>query len=395
MSRSILFLTLLLPLFIKAQTIKTSVLVIGNGDAAYAAALQASKSGVETIILSQEKSKNLAEFGTNMPVAIKNMYTEIQTKKIAYQEFIKLAPKKPEKNKPLKAKIDSAKFLNVMDNLNYTAIKRSGSAWELKLSDAKTLRAKVLILADKDDLLISSLKISPLSAPKINALNYQENLYRTTVAAVNNENAQYLSFYDLLNPSQDNLIFIEKNNIAIGQAAGATAAYAAFFNTKTSEANLKLIQGELLKYKLSLMPLADVALSDPNWMAMQKIGITGIIKAAIKNNTAYFEPEKEVSYQEIKQPIKDYFYKAQIWFDDHQDSPINLENTIALACYVGNKSLDATTEAIKKNWEKSYQFKSPFDLKKTLTRREFSAIISDYLAPFENIKVDKNGRIIR
>ena len=84
-------------------------------------------------------------------------------------------------------------------------------------------------------------------------------------------------------------------------------------------------------------------------MAIQKVGITGILKADIKNGKFSFNPEKEVTYDEIKQPIKDYYYKAQIWFDDHQNIPINLENTISMVCYVGNKALDATKAEIEKS----------------------------------------------
>ncbi len=126
-----------------------------------------------------------------------------------------------------------------------------------------------------------------------------------------------------------------------------------------------------------------------------KVGITGIMKAEIKQNRAYFNPEKEVTYNEIKEPIKEYYYKAQIWFDDHQNIPINLENTISLVCYVGNKSVDATKAELQKKWNKNYRFSSNYDLKKVLSRREFAVIINEYLKPFDVVNVDKTGRVIR
>jgi hypothetical protein len=143
------------------------------------------------------------------------------------------------------------------------------------------------------------------------------------------------------------------------------------------------------------MPFEDIKLTDSNWLAIQKIGITGILKAENKNGKIFFNPEKEVTLDEIKQPIKDYYYKAQIWFDDHKNIPINLENTILMVCYVGNKSVEATKSEIEKKWTKTYKFSSKYDLKKVLTRREFSVIINEYLKPFDDINVDKTGRVIR
>jgi len=190
-------------------------------------------------------------------------------------------------------------------------------------------------------------------------------------------------------------LFIPPGNIELGQAAGATAAYAAFFETKTSLSNLKRIQGELLSYKLALMPFEDIKAVDSNWLAIQKIGVTGILKAEIIGGKAYFNPEVKVTYDEIKQPLKDYYYKAQIWFDDHQNIPINLENTISLVSYIGNKSAEATKTELQKKWNKSYKFSSKYDLNKNLTRREFSVIINEYLKPFDDVNVDKTGRVIR
>ncbi|MNR03286.1 hypothetical protein D3C85_1191720 [compost metagenome] len=172
-------------------------------------------------------------------------------------------------------------------------------------------------MADMPDKLIAALKVSTLNPASLSPLNYTENLYRTSIASIAAKGVNFLSLYSLLIPDQENLIYIPADSYETGTAAGATAAYATFFDTKTSLANLKRIQGELLSYKHALMPFEDVKAADSNWLVIQKVGITGIIKAELKQGKAFFNPEKEVSYDEIKQPIKDYYYKAQIWFDDH------------------------------------------------------------------------------
>ncbi|WP_316843334.1 hypothetical protein [Pedobacter psychrodurus] len=390
MKRLFFVFAFIIPLVIHAQTLKTDVLVIGNGDAAYSAAYQSFKSGVKTILLTQDNGFQLDKIQKTKTAEVSRLYLNFVIKDIE-----DLGNFNENKKSRSKSKVDSSQLLKLINKISFTEIKRSGSGWEVKLTKDRSIRAKVLVMADNPDKLMAALKITSLNPAASTPLNYDENTYRTAVASVSSKEANFLSLYNLLIPNQENLLYIPADQFEIGPAAGATAAYAAFFDTKTSLSNLKRIQGELLSYKHSLMPFDDVKVIDSNWLAIQKVGITGIIKAEMRQGKAYFNPEKEVSYDEIKQPIKDYYYKAQIWFDDHQHIPINLENTIAMVCYVGNKSVEATKTELQKKWNKNYRFASKYDLKKLLTRREFAVIINEYLKPFDDVNVDKTGRVIR
>lgn len=395
MKRLFFVFAFIIPIVIHAQTLKTDVLVIGSGDAAYAASFQSFKSGVKTMLLTQKEQLDVKKVSEGRPKTVEAFYQRFLKREIENAKSLETPKPKPDKKKPVKVTVDSTLLLNVINSTPYTEIKRSGSGWEVKLTKDKSIKAKILVLADKPDQLLAALKITNLNPAVSSQLNYNENLYRTTVASVSSKGANFLSLYSLLIPNQENLLYISADQFEIGPAAGAIAAYAAFFDTKTSLSNLKRIQGELLAYKHTLMPFEDVKSIDSNWLAIQKIGITGIIKAEIKQDKAYFNPEKEVTYDEIKQPIKDYYYKAQIWFDDHQNIPINLENTIAMVCYVGNKSVEAIKTELQKKWNKNYKFTSKYELKKVLTRREFAVIINEYLKPFDDVNVDKMGGVIR
>ncbi|MFC3561313.1 hypothetical protein [Pedobacter jamesrossensis] len=385
----------LIPTFIYAQTIKTDVLILGNSDAAFAAGVQATESGVNAVVLTQSDGFKLSKIKNFPQTGVTKAFEKRARKSLKLADSIPL----PEmNNQVLNAVIknwsDSSKLLDVINNAPYYEIKRSGNGWEAKLTKDESIKAKVLIVTDNPEKIFSALKVQSLKIAETSPLNYAENLYRTTISGINGS-SDFLSLYNLLIPNQENILYINSDNLEIGQAAGATAAYAAFYKTKTSLSSLKRIQGELLSYKLSLMPFEDVKITDSNWLAIHKIGITGILKADIKNGKVFFNPEKEVSYDEIKQPIKDYYYKAQIWFDDHKNIPINLENTISMICYVGNKAVEATKTEIQKKWNKNYKFSSKYDLKKALTRREFSVIINEYLKPFDDVNVDRTGRVIR
>ncbi|RNL50591.1 hypothetical protein D7004_16990 [Pedobacter jejuensis] len=378
----------------RAQTIKTDVLVIGNGDAALASGIQSYKSGVKTLVLTQSAGFSSQKSAVKQSIAVQNLFKTLATWEVKKRNK-PTEPVSKSKTKDTKKVIDSTTLLNIIDNVKYTEIKRSGNGWALNLSNGLDIKAKILVLADEPGKLLAALKITDLAAADTEVLNYNSNLYRTSIAGLNLTASRYLSLYNLLIPNQENLLFIPPGNVEIAQAAGATAAYSAFFDTKTSLSNLKRIQGELLSYRLALMPFEDIKAADSNWLALQKVSITGILKADIKEGKAFFNPEKVVSYDEIKQPIKDYYYKAQIWFDDNNNIPINLENTISLVCYVGNKAIDATKNEIEKKWKKNYKFSSKYDLKKVLNRREFSVIINEYLKPFDEVNVDKTGRVIR
>ncbi|RZK20117.1 MAG: hypothetical protein EOO86_05460 [Pedobacter sp.] len=385
----------LIPLLTYAQTIKTDVLVLGNSTAAFAAGIQASESGVNAIILTQSDGFKLNNFKNLPQTGVTKAFEKRARKSLKIADSTALPEITPQiLNAVIKNWSDSSKLLDVINNTPYYELKRSGSGWEAKLTKEKSIKAKVLIVTDNIEKILPALKIQSLNPVETNNLNYSENLYRTTIGGINGT-SDFLSLYNLIIPNQENILYIKPDNLEIGQAAGATAAYAAFFQTKTSLSNLKRIQGELLSYKLSLMPFEDVTIADSNWLAIQKVSITGILKADINNGKVYFNAEKQVTYDEIKQPIKDYYYKAQIWFDDHQNISINLENTISMVSYVGNKAVDATKTEIEKKWNKSYKFSSKYDLKKVLTRREFSVIINEYLKPFDVVNVDRTGRVIR
>jgi len=395
MKRLFLVFAFVIPLISVAQTLKTDVLVLGNSAAAFAAGIQASESGVNTIVLTQADGFKAINFGNEPETG------PIKAFKQRARKALKLADSVPLPqitNQILNAVVknwsDSSKLLDIVNNTSFLDASRSGSGWEIKLTKDKSIKAKVLVVTGDIQKILPALKIQSLKPAEINLLNYSDNVYRTTIGAVNGS-SHFLSLYNLLIPDQDNLLYIQSDDLEIGQATGATAAYSAFYKTKTSLSNLKSIQGELLGYKLPLMPFEDVNIADSNWLAIQKVGITGILKAELKDGKAFFNPETKVAYTEIDQPIRDYYYKAQIWFDDHKNVPVNLENTISMICYVGNKAVDATKDKLQKKWNNEYNFHSKYDLKKILTRREFAVIINEFLTPFDKINVDRTGRVIR
>ncbi|ETZ19366.1 hypothetical protein [Pedobacter sp. V48] len=370
-----------------AQTIKTGVLVIGNGSGALAASIQSSISGAKTVLL-------LPGEGFEAALASGNLSSGIEGDLIK-----RLKPAaKAQINATIKSWTDTLKNLTIIKNANWIKLKRSGSGWSVQLSDGRTVKAIAMVNADRTGKVNAAIPLQNVNK-SWHSLTYNNNLYRTSIASgqqVENTSANLLFLSDLLIPEQDNLVVLNSGieSIAAGQAAGAVAAYAAFFKTKTSQAPLKEIQGELMKYQLSLMPFSDIKPTDTNWKSIQFLGLSGFLKADIVNGVANFESDRTVSTAEIKDPIKEFYYKAQIWFDEHIAPEMTIGATLNLVCYVGGKSPKNTEEEIKKNWKSVYKFKTEYDPARNITRREFAVLVNEYLKPF-GVNTDKTGRILR
>ncbi len=384
-----------------AQTLKTAVLVIGNGNSAWAAGQQSAVSGVKTIILTQNSSFTITDMGLNLHSGIEAEFLKRARKAMKILDSTKVVtPDQQTANEVLKTWGDTTKNLTVIKSVNYVKLNRSGSNWTLKLSDGKTIKARILIHAGNTDL-DSAINLPKTTVTSSKWLNYENDEYRTSIAsgyyvADKSGTSSFAGLSTILPKGQENLVLANSmgGSMLIGQAAGATAAYAAFFDTKTSAVKLKPIQEELLKYRLALVPYSDVTSVDPNWRAMQSTGLMGILKAQLKSGKALFMPDEPVSVEEIKTPMEGLYYKAQIWFDDHSKSTLDLKVVIDLVCYIGNKSPESVNTEVKKKWNKVWQFSSAFDLNHKLNRREFSVLANDYLQPL-NVGIDGTGRVVR
>ena len=376
---------------VQGQAVKTGVLVVGNGSNALGAGIQSAKSGVKTTIL-------LTEAGFAPALSSKSVVSGIERDFLKAINNGKQVSPQENTNDLIKLFTDTIKNLTIIKNASWTKFKRSGGGWVVELSAKNSIKAEVLVDADHSGKLKQALQLT-YKLPSWQALNYDTTLYKTSIAAgfqLGSTNASFLSLYQFLIPEQNNLLALnpEQESFSGGQAAGATAAYAAFFHNKTSESNLKKIQGELINFRLSIMPFSDVNDLDSNWKAMQFMGLSGILKADLSAGTALFQPEKAVTTAEITQPLKNHFYKAQIWFDDHKGQDMTIGATIDLVCYTGGRSPVTTRAEILKYWKTKFKFKSEFDEKRIINRREFSMLFYSYNNPF-NVTVDKNGRITR
>src|ERR1700761_7848544 len=195
MVKKLLLLPLLLCCFFTyAETIKTDVLVIGNGPGAVAAALQSAHSRLKTVLVvkgewlqdMQTKSMITVNSGRNRPSGIWGLFRkEIRSfyKTTAGYDTAYNAPLKfePYTGASILKKIaDTTKNLTIKLNAPYTSIKKDGTGWEVSVTingKADVIKAKVVIDATEDGEIVTK-----AGAKFLSSSSYGSNAYRTSIA---------------------------------------------------------------------------------------------------------------------------------------------------------------------------------------------------------------------
>lgn len=427
--------------FTYAQTIKTDILVIGGGPGGTAAAIQGARSKIKTLLIEQGPQLCPAMVSQTMITITvgqdlhSGIWGEFRKRVMA---FYKATPgydttyNAPLRFEPytgaaiLKKIADTVKNLSIKLNAPVTGIKKDGDAWQVTISQdgaSQLIKAKVIIDATKDG--IATQKFNPdFKAFEPVAGNYEATIYRTSIAAGNDfggtrgdtmlskNNYPQLPAYciplsAIVAKSADNLLITAKlipedniqylpNYLTLGQGAGATAAFCAFFKTTTRKLNVRAIQGELLDFKGYLMPFADIKQDDPYFRSVQQVGATGLLKGVQNSNSTrmFFVPDSAVNTVEIEPVLNEIYSRTFLWFNREKPAARftvgNLLSLISEITLADPKTLQTSTA---KTWKTQYKFTADFDMNRPVTRREFAVLVNKFLNPFART-VDMAGRLV-
>lgn len=420
--------------FAFAETIKTDVLVIGNGPAAVAAAIQSSRSKLKTVLLVngswmpmlQGKSMITIDDNHDIPSGIwgefrkqvhqfyksKPGYDTTYTSPLQFEPFAGAGI--------LKKIADTTARLTLKLDAPYQAVERDGTGWKVTYTqngEVYYVKTKTLIDATDGNKLV---KLAGASLPA--ALTYNDHLYRTSIAAgddlavpVNvagksaDPAASYFIPMSLLVVKDADNLFVTENvlhnqpnlpmQMAIGQGAGTIAAFCAFFKTTSKNLKVRAIQGELLDFKGYLLPFDDVNPRDHYFRAIQQIAATGLLKGVVSKgdhgHAKYlFLPDSAVYTAGIKPVLTEIYSRAFIWFNSKQPgTKFTTGNLLSFISEITLTDPQTFQNTMRKEWKSKYKFKSDFDLKHVVTRREFAILANQYLNPFART-VDLTGRIM-
>lgn len=375
---------------LKGQTIRTGVLVLGNGPGAYSAAIQSARSGVKTTLISDRlqwpDSKNIG------PKAELNygIWAELLKK----QSKLSTGFQPDTAAKALQQLADTVKGLS-REKSAFKSLKKSGKGWEIKLANGKKIKADMLVDAAGHPF-FKELKIETKPTTGIDPLQ-AILLSRTSIAAL--DSGRVLPIRSLLNDKEARLVLLPELNHAIealhaGQAAGATAAFCSFFETDTKQLNTRMIQSELLTYKSSLFPFGDVAPADSNFVRIQHLAVTGLLHHGFKqeNRQLLFNNDGPLTAKELKADMKSYYSRSQIWFADHAVDTLSVEDAISLLIYTATRGEELRRE-VERNWKSSLGFKGNYEPKRAISRKEFAILADTYLQPF-GARIDLDGEML-
>lgn len=190
-----------------------------------------------------------------------------------------------------------------------------------------------------------------------------------------------------------------------GQAAGALAAWAALLKQQPKQVSIRRVQQTLLNNKACLMPYIDAGINHPQFMAIQKVGATGLLRGKgipyQWANQTWFYPDSTVD--------ANLFIKHYNEFDSTNIQPANnlliIQDAINIIYntgtklgvkLAGNKMANTTfpvfNQFVKENWKvwglQNYEPNRP------LLRKELAVLLSNTIDPFALKKVDHKGNFI-
>ncbi len=181
--------------------------------------------------------------------------------------------------------------------------------------------------------------------------------------------------------------------LQIGEAAGILAALAAANGCDVSEVTVREVQREVLKGGGYLLPLLDLPQTDPHFAAMQRIGVTGIIKGRGANmgwaNQTWFDAELSISCHDLSQGLSDLYPAVQC---NTSDEAVTLEALEAMIAQGASADVSKIEAEVKEAW--SAAGLTPIEGSRPLTRLECAIVIDAVLDPFNSCEVDIYGSFL-
>lgn len=402
--------------FLQAQTIKTGVLVIGNTPGGVSAAVQSARSGAKTMYLTQSINLSPVFSEVDLPYILNirnHFYLKERRKSKSTDSIISAEIRLDQASELIKNISDTVKNLTLNYNNVVSEIKQDGKGWEIRLKGGQRIKADAVVDATEMLSIASLLNIDlnkTMATPVLNANPFDSKLLRTGVATgymqiMNNEQSPtYIPMGALIPTSIENFIAVplskwslKTDRMSVGQAAGTIAAYCAFYKTSTKSINIRVVQGELFAFDAELIPYSDIDRKDPNFLAFQRLGLSGLMKSKLINNEHFskivFDTAGTVNAEELRGPMKEFYTRSQIWFADHKSETLSIEDAISLLMFTATRGEELKKE-IEEGWAQSFKFSSKFDLKRNISRKEFGILADRYLQPF-NVRVDMAGNLQR
>jgi len=187
--------------------------------------------------------------------------------------------------------------------------------------------------------------------------------------------------------------------LQIGQAAGTLAALSVLQNKRIDEVGVRDVQNSLLKHGGYILPYLDVQKDHPAFLALQRIGSTGIMKGEGKSvkwsNETWFQADSVLKMDELG-GLKDLYPYLNMKKLKNKESSWN--EALKLIEKISKHEKLLTTKNVKLSVldiYKSMKGGDNLDLNNRITRLEMAVLMDKILDPFNNKQVNINGAYIK
>lgn len=172
-----------------------------------------------------------------------------------------------------------------------------------------------------------------------------------------------------------------------GQAAGTLAALCVQDNVTPRDINIRKVQQTLLNAGAYLMPLVDVDSEDKDFLSIQRVTASGILKVKGESykwaNRTWFYPDTTLTVGEFLEGMNAFDPKVT-----RVNNPSAL--TIKITTDILNNSLGKDISAeLQQLWETRMNRK--FHPESFITKRELSVLVDELIRPFEAKAIGFDG----
>jgi len=189
-----------------------------------------------------------------------------------------------------------------------------------------------------------------------------------------------------------------------GQGAGVLAALSIKQKKKVRDVPVRMVQEELLKAKAYLIPFVDVKPDDPHWEAIQRVGVSGILKGTGKaegwGNKMFFYSDSTVDGTQFWFAMKRFnFYSGFSGKVPKWDHPLDIRGCFkymhSLKPFLKTDSFKSVTtvEELAASWNQ-WGLEN-FNPSRNISRKEVAVILNKCLLLFgnKNLTIDLKGQL--
>lgn len=172
----------------------------------------------------------------------------------------------------------------------------------------------------------------------------------------------------------------------IGEASGIIAALAATQDIEPKDVAVRDVQREVLRGDGYLLPFLDISSSHPHFEAVQRIGVTGIMRGKGMTvgweNQTWFYTDEKITTAELAAGLDSYNPNYKYVTSNNNSHYVTLSD---LASFCGEITAEQWAEWGLEN----------YDPQRELTRLECAVVLDARLKPFDTQKINIKGEFIR